>query len=96
MTALAVPAYQSKSNRNLFSDASSNMVFSTDLAGIEMEPVHGISPKKDSLSLKMKSPSKSPSKSPKTRSPSKSPKSRGPEGENFFSPEFKDLVQSML
>lgn len=87
MTALATPAFQTKSKRNLFSDAPvapaisslipQSIVFSSDLSGIEIEPVAGESPKKYKLSLS-RSPSRSPKKSPKKRSPFKSPKSKSP------------------
>jgi len=103
MTALAVSAFQSKSKRNLCSDApvapdaspTNGVYFSSDLTGIEIEPMSEQSPKKFS-GLKLLS-SRSSSKSPKKGSPSKSPKSKSPksrssksksprtsDGEGFF------------
>jgi len=100
MVALATPTFQTKSKRNLFSDAPvapeapsampQNIFFSSDLTGIEIEPVTGQSPEK-SFGVKSslsRSSSKSPSKTTKKlRSPFKSPLSKSPassDGEGFF------------
>lgn len=88
--ALATPAFQTKSKRNLFSDAPvapaatsampQNFFFSSDLSGIEIETVRGQSPEKLSeiRSKLSRSPSKSPPKSSLKSSSSKSPKKRSP------------------
>lgn len=83
--ALGIPTYQTKSNRNLFADApvapaekDEEIVFTSDLAGIEISPVPSSSPSS--------SPTKpNESTSPTKRTKSKSPKKRSP---------FKNFVKS--
>jgi len=99
MAALGFPSNQSKSNRNLFSEASvapivkfEQIVFSTDLGGIEISPDPAASPSKKALSPMSNSggkAAKSPTKT-KKRSPRKSPKAKGSskDGDGFFSKLF--------
>jgi len=92
MAAIGLPAFHTQSKRNLFSDApvapvtptgdgQEEIVFSADLAGIEVSSVPASSPPKGSSSPKTNASSpgkRTKSKSPKKRSPFKLPKPRSP------------------
>lgn len=101
MAALGIPAFQRQSKRNLFADFSvapakkaeneiEEIVFSTDLAGIEIASVPPVTPPK-AKSPKKRSPlKKSPSKKSPLKSPKKSPKNG--EAPGFFTRLFYSVA----